>query len=85
MTNLLILALGTFVAWEWVIDSLPFRVPPVLQPILVAGLAYGLESVHLPQVRMALAAAGAVAILHTLITRTVATPVRLGGRSRLPG
>lgn len=83
MTSLLILALATFVAWEWVLDSLPFRLPPVLQPILVAGLAYGLSSLHQPQVRIALAAAGAVALLHTHIVRQAATPVRIPGRSRL--
>lgn len=85
MTNLLILALGVWVTWEWVIDTLPFRIPPVLQPILVAGLAYGLAAIHLPQVRTALAAAGAVALLHTLIARSAVTPVRLNRRPRLPG
>jgi hypothetical protein len=39
VTSLLVLALATFVAWECVL-VLPVRVPPVLETILVAGLAW---------------------------------------------
>ena len=65
MTFLLV-ALATFWAWEALIGLLPFRIFPLLQPFVVASLAYGLLFVPV-HVLMAGAAAAIVALLHVAL------------------
>lgn len=60
--TLLLVALATFWAWEALIGLLPCRIFPLLQPFVVAGLAYSLLFVPV-HVLLAGAAAAVVAVL----------------------
>jgi hypothetical protein len=64
--QILLIAFATFTAWEWLIEVLPFTLPAGLQPVAVAGLAYGAQRLPEPWL-VALAAAGMVALLHILV------------------
>jgi hydrogenase/urease accessory protein HupE len=83
---LLLISLGTFTAWEWVAVALPFSLPAWLQPITVVGLAYEVQ--RLPERwLLAVAAAGAVALLHTVVRGGVveAPPLRVPRRHPATG
>jgi hypothetical protein len=85
--TLLLSTLAIFFVWETVLSVVPWTIPAWLQPVLVYGatLAY-----VWPDWRLALAVAGAVALLHILtVSRGAAsgTPQvlrRPRGTSRLP-
>lgn len=63
MEHFVLLAFATFITWEFVLTILPVQVHPRLQPIIVAGAAYGMT--YVPHVYLlAVAAAGGVALLH---------------------
>ncbi len=72
------LGLGTWALWEWILSLLPLRVPVFVQLPIVALLAWALHECPLDLVRLCLAVAGIVAILHVLIVRE--TPVVVGRR-----
>ncbi|MDX3260710.1 hypothetical protein PV336_15935 [Streptomyces sp. MI02-2A] len=76
-----LITLATFTTWEWLLVSLPFAVPAWLQPVVVVAIAYGAERVQNPWL-VAVAAAGAVALLHTVVRSGVveASPLRLPRR-----
>lgn len=61
-----LIAFATFTAWEWLAVALPFSLPAWLQPLAVVGIAYGAQQLPAPWL-LALAAAGAVALLHTFV------------------
>jgi len=66
VTDLLVLGLGCWVVWEWLLSITPLRIPVPLQPLVVAGLAVGV--LHAPQQwRTVLAVAAVVAILHAYL------------------
>ncbi len=79
--HVLLMALAAFTAWEWVLVTLPVAVPAWLQPAVVVAMAYGAQ--RLPDRWLtALAVAGAVALLHTVVRSGVveAAPLRLPRR-----
>lgn len=66
MLRLLVLSLAVLWAWEFVLILTPVSIPAILQPLLVAGIAYG--ACYIPeQILLAGAVAGAVALLHLLV------------------
>jgi hypothetical protein len=81
----LLIAFASFTAWEWLIVALPFAVPAALQPLAVVGLAYGAGLLPLVWLT-AVAAAGAVALLHVPVRGGVveAAPLRLRSPRRHP-
>lgn len=88
--TLVLAALAVFWAWEFLLVLSPVRVPPFLQPPLVAGLGY-LATLLSATVLFPAAIAGAVAILHALTRAETPTPVafqmprRTGRRSEVGG
>jgi hypothetical protein len=64
--RLLLIAFATFTAWEWLRDVLPLTIPAALQPLVVVGLAYEAQRLPGPWLT-AVAAAGAVAVLHVQV------------------
>lgn len=81
MLSLVMAALAVFFIWEFVLVAVPWTIPIVLQPVLVyaAALAY-----CWPDWRTALAVAGAVGVLHVLVTRPGATTGGTQGIRRPP-
>jgi hypothetical protein len=79
--HVLLIAFATFTAWEWVLVALPFAVPAWLQPVVVVAIAYGAQRLNESWL-VAVAAAGAVALLHTAVRSGVveAPPLRLPRR-----
>lgn len=79
--HVLLIAFATFTAWEWLLVALPVAVPAWLQPLVVVAIAYGAQRVSEPWL-VAVAAAGAVALLHTFVRSGVveAAPLRLPRR-----
>lgn len=82
ITNLLITALAILWAWEYLLILTPVRIPAWLQPALVAGCA--IEAHRVPGwILTACAVAGAVALLHRVLTPTEVArviPRRRSGR-----
>jgi hypothetical protein len=75
-----LIALATFTAWEWLLVVLPFSLPAGLQPLAVVGLAFEAQRLPVPWLA-AVAAAGAVALLHLQVRGgTEAPPLRLPRR-----
>lgn len=69
MTQLVLTSLGVFWAWEYLLTLSPVTIPAWLQPLLVAAAAAG--AWYLPErVLLVAAVAGAVALLHQLLTAT---------------
>jgi hypothetical protein len=84
--RLLLISLATFTAWEWVAVTLPFSLPAWLQPLAVVALGYAAQ--RLPgRWLLAVAAAGAVALLHTAVRGGVveAPPLRIPRRHPATG
>jgi hypothetical protein len=81
----LLISLATFTAWEWLAVTLPVSLPAWLQPLAVVGLAYEAQRLPAPWLT-AVAAAGAVALLHIPVRGNVeATPLRLPRRHAATG
>lgn len=86
--RLLLLALATFTVWEWLAVILPTTLPAWLQPLVVAGMAYGAQ--WLPERWLfALAVAGLVAVLHVVVRnaaegQSARLPQRVPARRRVP-
>lgn len=70
MTELIIAALAIFWAWETVLAVCPWTIPAWLQPLLVLA---GATAFCWPDWRVAMAAAGAVGLLHFMV-REVGQP-----------
>ena len=87
MLDLLIASLAVFWAWEAALVVVPWTIPPWLQPLLVLGAS---AAFSWPDWRVAMAASGAVGLLHVAVRGTVSTvptqAVRLrpGVGSRIP-
>ena len=62
--EILVLTLAVFFVWEFVLEAVPWTIPPWLQPLLVFGAALGLSW---PDWRTALAVGGGVALLHVWV------------------
>lgn len=76
-------ALAVFAVWEYLMVLSPWRVPPVLQPLLVVGLGY-LALLLDHDWLLPVAIAGAVAVLHRLVVSDpapAATAIQLPRRS----
>jgi hypothetical protein len=80
MLTLVLVVLGLFGIWESALVISPWTPPAWLQPVLVFGVGLLLSW---PDWRVALAATGAVGLLHTLIRERDA-PVTVTRRSRIP-
>lgn len=74
----LLIAFATFTAWEWLAVTLPFSLPAALQPLVVVALGYAAQRLPEPWL-VAVAAAGAVALLHSTVRGNVveASPLRI--------
>lgn len=79
METFVVLAFATFITWEFILTILPISVHPRLQPLVVAGMAYGLYQVPAMYLTI-LAAAGGVALLHRYLVPEPVEPLAL----RLP-
>lgn len=76
MEALFVLAFATFVAWEFLITLMPYAIAPLLQPILVVAVGYGLT--YTPHtLLLSIAAAGGVALLHRFLSQNVEEPKSL--------
>lgn len=62
-----LLAFATFAAWEYLLVLCPISLPALLQPLLVAGVAYGVSCIPDDRILVVLAAAGAVGVLHSVV------------------
>lgn len=88
MLDVLLLAFAVLWAWEFVLVISPVRIPAFLQPILVAGIAYGGQ--YVPRaILLAAAVAGMVALLHLVVRKLAdddgpALTQVIGRRSRIP-
>lgn len=80
MLALVLVVLGLFGIWESALVISPWTPPAWAQPVLVFGIGLALSW---PDWRVALAATGAVGLLHTLVREQVA-PVTVTRRSRIP-
>lgn len=66
MTQLVLISLAAFWAWEYLLTLSPWTLPAWLQPPLVIGLAVG--ACYLPgRVLLVVAVGGSVALLHQLL------------------
>lgn len=87
MLEILVLSLAVLWAWEFVLILSPVSIPAILQPPMVAGIAYGALSIP-DEILLAGAVAGAVALLHLVVRRLADDgPVLsqvIGRRSRIP-
>lgn len=87
MLELVIASLAVFWAWEAVLVVVPWTIPPWLQPLLVLA---GAVAFCWPDWRVAMAAAGAVGLLHVAVRGAVSAPqaqairLRSGVGSRVP-
>lgn len=73
MLELLVAGLAVFFVWEFVVTLLPASLPPVVHPVLVAAVAYGV--VRLPDdLTLVGALAGLVGLLHAVVRRLGAEP-----------
>ena len=77
--HVVLLALATFTAWEWLIVVVPVAIPAALQPLAVVGLAYEAQRLPGPWL-VATAAAGAVALLHVGVRSAVVEPAPMNLR-----
>lgn len=81
--HLLLTVLAVFFAWETLLSIVPSAVPGAVRPLMVAGLAYG--STYVPEpLLLAGAVAGAVGLLHVLVTLAGASTPSLVDQIRLP-
>lgn len=81
----LLAAGAVFTVWEALRTVLPWRIPPVVQPLIVVGLAVG--ALHVPALYTTpLSVAAVVAVLHALLgVREPDQPMVIRrGRSNLP-
>jgi hypothetical protein len=79
METFVLLAFATFITWEFILTLLPVTVHPRLQPLIVAGMAYGLYQVPTTYL-IVIAAAGGVALLHRYLVPEPVEPIKI----RLP-
>jgi hypothetical protein len=80
MLQFVLVSFGLFGVWESALVISPWTPPPWLQPVVVFGIALALSW---PDWRVALAATGAVGLLHTMLRDPGPEPVAVR-RSRIP-
>lgn len=75
------LILATFLAWEIVKMFTPTIIPPRLQPFILGGISYGMYFIKYQPALIAMAIAGAVAIIQAFAGQ-IQNPIKLTRNKR---